>query len=458
MDEGDAVHLLRAAAKIRGAEDLVKMSNSKLARYCTKMKNNPGYIKWFVSTVQYGKRPEDILANPDLFLEFCMSNVYRYLPINSRKILTTLLCVPGQHSQAELVFLTNMEIADLQEGLQEAYRSNMITMNSVAKGSAFFESRYMLSDLAREYLLKHHPAPLTEQKNITKRRNRLNSAAEELRANTQENRYRSFYIAMRSKSDLIVAKYLKDAMTKASYSDYQESEKLLDKARSLAPEYFEVHRVEAFIKAKQGNVSAAKSAYENAVELEPASAPLRLWYGRFLMLSLDDTDGALKQFEVADQLDKNSIDVQIDLARANLYLREFDKARAILDTLLAQDNLQEKEWAFQTIYDLHIQFYSRKADFLVSQNSYIHALDHLKMLKYEYGKCPKVFIGKIRLKLGKVERTLLACINHLSEDKKSDAIEVFSWLKYEISATPKSLNEEKKPDSISVWNARDSNP
>ena len=150
-----------ALAKTRQIPYLEKLSNARLAKYCEKMHQSPGFIRWFASAVQAGKRPEEVLARPDVFLDFCLSNVYKYLSELSKKVLRCMLCVPTPSSQAELSFLTELEFIDLQTAIQQLLTTNMIVMSSSPTGSSF-ESRYTLSDLPREYLLKHHPVDKEE--------------------------------------------------------------------------------------------------------------------------------------------------------------------------------------------------------------------------------------------------------------------------------------------------------
>src|SRR5207245_2141925 len=102
---------------------------------------NPGFIKWFVSAVQAGSRPEDALGNPDVFLDFCMSNVYTYLSNESRTLLRSMVVVPGSRSQAELAFLNDFDPLALRKGLQQLLTTNMVVMSSIARGASY-ESRY----------------------------------------------------------------------------------------------------------------------------------------------------------------------------------------------------------------------------------------------------------------------------------------------------------------------------
>ena len=105
LSADEAVQLIRSLAKVRGVGGLLNMDNRKSSeRYCQRMNKNPLWLKWFVSGVQAGVRPEDLLAKPDDFLEFSMSNVYEYLSDGSRNVLQTMQVVPGKKSQAELSF------------------------------------------------------------------------------------------------------------------------------------------------------------------------------------------------------------------------------------------------------------------------------------------------------------------------------------------------------------------
>jgi predicted transcriptional regulator len=183
MDQSDATLLLRALAKVRGAGDLVCMPNAKLSKYCARMKNNPGWIKWFVSAVRAGRRPEEVLANPSTFFEFCMSNVFDYLSDDSREVLKALLCIPGRLTLAELAFVGDLDVPRLQQSIQELLRTNMVIMSCAPRGLSF-ESQYELSELARDYLAREHSPDGQEIKAFTKRKHQLVAAGEAVRSDT----------------------------------------------------------------------------------------------------------------------------------------------------------------------------------------------------------------------------------------------------------------------------------
>lgn len=389
MTGSESIQLLRASANLRKTSTLVKTSNDQLGKYCKRMKYNPGYIKWFVSAVQTGRRPEEVLANPDIFLDDCLSNVHNYLSPNSKTILSSMQCVSGQLSQAEMAFINNIETIELQRSLHQLLSTNMVIMNSVPVGSSY-ETTYELSELAREYLAKHHPIPTRTFEQFKKKKNQLMSAKEKLKGDLRVNPYSVNSISMPSKGNVIIAISLKQALDAVRKKDFTQASGLIDKAKKLAPEYYEVHRCEGFIKDSEGNYSAAKNAYEAALELEPKSAPLRYWYGGFLLRSLDDTDGALYQFQEALKLDSNSIEIAIEIARVSMYVYAFKDAERIFTGI--DIDAVSSEWVIRKYYDLYLQFFHRKGEMLLEQKDFQNALYCYEEMVKLYNKIPHKFI------------------------------------------------------------------
>jgi hypothetical protein len=113
-----------------------------------------------------------------------------------------MLCVPGQRSQAELAFITEMKGLDLQSALQQLLTTNMVVITSIPSGSSF-TSQYGLADLPREYLSKYHPPTSDERSIFTKRRRQLAAAEEEAKSSQRTKSYLPKNIFMRSSSDFI---------------------------------------------------------------------------------------------------------------------------------------------------------------------------------------------------------------------------------------------------------------
>jgi len=290
--------------------------------------------------------------------------------------------------------------------------------------------------MSREYLGKHHPAPAQIHKQYNQRKQQLISTVEEIKASKRDNPYIYASIDIRSKSDFVVAKYLKGALDAARSKiskRFTDADEMLAKAKHLSPGYFEVYRVEAQVRDFQENFPAAKTAYEVAIELEPNHAPLRFWYGGFLMRKFDDNDNALENFREAEKLDSNSSEIKLEIARANLYLRNFEIAKEIIDGLLTRKNLSEIN--VRKSYNLYFQFFHRKADYLLQQRCNMDALSCIESLKREYERCPQNLIDtEIRRKVAKATFTAKRLVSTLqSTDSSELALSLYDWFKEEFS-------------------------
>lgn len=432
----EAVHLLRALAKNRRITYLEKLSSAKLAVYCEKMHLSPGFIRWFVSAVEAGRRPEEVLARPDIFLDFCLSNVYKYLSDLSKKVLRCMLCVPAPSSQAELSFLTELDFLDLQTAILQLLTTNMIVMSSLPTGSSF-ESRYALSDLPRDYLLKHHPVDKEEYAVFSKRKQQMISQGEQILAEVRTNPFGTSTIDIRSKSDLIVARYLIDAIAETERGNFSRANAAVVKARELAPEYFEVWRVEGIVHRAEQNFPAALQAYQAAMELEPRSIKVRHALGRFFLLTLGEHDAAIEQFDAALSLDSHCVEVQLDLVRAYLYSMRFEEARRLLDGVMAKTSGMTKAGHLGKSYDLHLQYFTRKAEFHHSvEHDTAAALREYENLFVAFRTIPPSSVDEhIRKHLAKASPTASRCENDLPIEERGRIEPIVTWLSEFKSST-----------------------
>ena len=391
LKQDEALQLLRALAKARDVTSLVKTTNKQLEIYCSRLKHNPGFIKWFVSSVQTGLRPEEALGNPDTFLDFCMSNVYRYLSEPAKHVLDCMMTVPNKQGQAELSFLADFEPLKIQQALQELVSANMILMVSVPQDGSYY-SQYRLDSLTQTYLNKHHPVASDAFQRVLGKKRQLVSLTEAAHAKKGDP-FSPYMIATRSRSDFVVAKYLQDALQHIKRNEWVKADEHIEHARSLSPDYFEVHRVEAWKFYQQKNMPAARTSYEAAIELNPASVPLRLWYGGFL-LQIDETAEAYEQLSNGLRLDGSSMPIQIELARVSLYLRRFDEATPLLERCVEAADGLVSERQRRKAWDLLFQVHRRKADLAILNQAYYDALCSCREFRKAYETCPRGLIDQ----------------------------------------------------------------
>lgn len=371
----EATQLLRATAKVRECGRLVAMPDSKLLEYCKRMRNSPLHIKWFVSAVQAGQRPEAVLADERLFLQFCLSNVFNVLSDNARKLIRTLLSLGGSYTVAELSFLTSMDQTTLLQAIGELTRTNMFFSVSTPTDTSF-ETKYELSQLARAYLARFYPVNKEEQQRLLLHKQKLVSAGEQITSETKKNPLSASSIHCRTRSDWVIAKYLRDALSQIRSDQVELALELIEEAKSLAPDFSEVHRIEAFAYAKSGNLTSAYDSYERALEFAPNSAVTHMLFGGFLLRDVHDTESALAQFQIASSLCPDRPEPKIEYARACLYLRKFEEAKQAIAEL--ESKPQKHEVLAKKITDIHLQLLTRQADYYESTQQPTKALEALQ--------------------------------------------------------------------------------
>nr|WP_269836432.1 NB-ARC domain-containing protein [Rheinheimera soli] len=440
IEESYASQLLRTVAKIRGVDALSKLSENILRSYANRMHRNPSYIKWFVSSVQTGLNPETVLQNSDEFLDFCMSNVYQYLSHNAQRMTKSMLCAQGLRDMPELTYLNDFEAIQTQKAIQELMTTNMLSQSSITKGASV-KTTYQLSELARAYLGKHHRPSQAFQKEIRDKRNKLNSMFEDQMSRRKGNKYSPENINFRDKSDRVIARKLYDAKNHILNSEHDIAFEILQDAQRLAPDYFEVARFMAYFHQKSGNYSDAREQYELAIVLSPKSSQLHYWFGKFLLQDEENVDEAVEQFRIAHELDSQSIEVSLALARGYLFQHEFNETQKILDVL--SDTISGADTHLEKMYfDTEIQVLYRRSDDLCKSGDYENSIIYMEKMRHKFDELHEKYKDKhIRQKLRKCNYTLSKIEKSGDASLSARARIVLNWVESE-SASPHSTLAE----------------
>lgn len=381
----EAVSLLRTYARIRGQQKVVSTHNSKLDEYCRQMNNNPAFIKWFVGAIVSGRRPEEILANSQVFLDYCMSNVYSYLTKEAKQILKSMMCIPRDLNQAELAYINKVDSTELQRSLQELTTTNMVSMISIPRGITF-ESKYQTTEFARKYLSMHHPVKNEEFKQFKHRSNQLIADSESINDITSGNQFSSKFIRARSKNDMLLIRHLLEAQNASKVKNFDKATALVAEARNLDPGYFEVKRVEATILMFQGLTSSANDAYLASIELDPSQPHCHYWYALFLVKFLSENEEAIKHLEIASKQAPSAFEVKFEMAKVLMYQKRYSESLKILEAILES----EIPILQMTIsYDVLIQNHYRQGEDAMDEDRFLDACAHYRDAFYAYQRCPE---------------------------------------------------------------------
>ena len=430
IEESFASQLLRSIAKVRGVDALAKIEEKVSRRYVSRMHRNPSYIKWFVSCVQTGKAPESVLQNSDLFLDFCMSNVYDFLSPSAQQLTSSLLCAPGLKDVAELAYLNDFDSLEIQKSIQELMATNMLSQVSMSKGASI-KTTYELSELARSYLGKHHKPTQKFQKSIRDKRNKLNSLFEQQISRRNGNIYSIKNVKFRDKSDRIIVKMLMDSFGYIGAGKHDKAFSILEEAHRLAPDYFEVARFLAYFHQKSGNLNDARKQFELAIVLSPDTPQLHYWFGKFLLHEEENVDDAVEQFELANKLDRKSVDVALSLARGYLFQQKFDRTEIVLREI--ESSIENSELHHKKMfYDTKVQIHYRTADALSKEGKYGESLSAFEKMVNSFDSLDESFKDNhMRKKLKKSEYTLNSLLKNLNGEDQAKVKDFGKWLETE---------------------------
>jgi len=305
LTDDESHQLLRTVARIREVTAVESLGDPDLRNLASKIAGHPLYIKWFVSGVQAGRRPEELLSDNSLLLDFCMSNVYEFLHDDAQSVLQCMQVLPDEKRQAEVAFLVSFDAQTAQSALLQLLTTNFVHMESQTQHHGL-ETTYQLSEFGRTYLDKQHPVSSERRRVFLERYAEMREMGWRLQAENTASPYDSHTVNVRDSGDFSTARLLRDAITALERAEYDEALGFCREAQVLSPMYSESWRVEALVQAALPNVNAARTAFERAVELDPGSATLNFLFGTFLSEARVDVDGAVRYLRKAAQLDRDN--------------------------------------------------------------------------------------------------------------------------------------------------------
>ncbi|MFJ3206017.1 NB-ARC domain-containing protein [Streptomyces sp. NPDC086989] len=327
LSDDDSARLLRAVARVRGVKALQGLPAPAVNQMVKSMKGHPAYIRWFVAGVQAGKRPEELLHNNDLVLDFCMSNVYEYLSGEAKSVLRSMQVLPGRRSQAELAFFNDYSANAIQSSLLELMTTNFVQMQGASAGHTS-ETTYELTDFGKQYLDKRHTVKSLERQLFENRSKQLTALGVTLQAESTASPYEPNTIDIRGSGDFSVARLLREALRYYERGQFDSALLSCREGQRLAPGYHESWRIEAFVQTARRDTLSARAAYERAHELEPNSATLNYLYGAFLVDEGMDLDLGLNLLQKAAHADQVPPAVIIQIVWAHIQLQDYESAIA----------------------------------------------------------------------------------------------------------------------------------
>ncbi|EAE6633177.1 hypothetical protein BGC76_15745 [Listeria monocytogenes] len=192
--------------------------------------------------------------------------------------------------------------------------------------------------MAKDYL-KTYRVPNTEFiKDVTKKRQVLNRMLQEIKTKNEADPYnpRSLFSNLKNENTKIASYYLINALEHSSKRDWENAENMIKKAENVAPDYFEVYKIKAFINAESGNLMDAITSYRIAIEnahddIEKAS--VCYLFSVFYTIKIQDYIMAKELIEEAQKYAGKEPRITLERGRVHMYLGEFEKALEIFESI-----------------------------------------------------------------------------------------------------------------------------
>jgi len=292
LSEAESIILIRQFGNIKKSELLNKLPNRKLVEIAKKLHYNPLALKWFVNTVETGVNPDEVLVKKDDLLNFCLSNVYSKLHENAKKLIDTILASRKSLNEAELIFLSDLPSIILRKALNDLFATTFITREIENKFSNP-EIRYTIPDFAKEYLLKRYPIKPSFIREIDGKLKSLSKKTDQIIRVSGYNEFGVNAITIRNPTEKVTARLLTEALKFSKMGKLEKSLSKIDEAKSILPNYSEVYRVSAFVKAAFNDYLGAENDYKLGCELDGDNPRLLYFYSGFLYYRLNDTESAI---------------------------------------------------------------------------------------------------------------------------------------------------------------------
>ena len=341
LSEVESTRLIREIARIRNSETLMRLPQSTLVEISEKLFFNPLAIKWFVSTVEMGISPAEVLSNKDDLLNFCLTNVYENLSDGAISILNTIRASRRKLTTGEIIYLSSFTPLEVRKYLIELFKTTLINREIVDVNK--LEELYIyISDFAKEFLSKKYQIAPDYIKAITKKYRNLEDGLKDIKKVSKYNEFNINALSFETPNQRIAAKFLSEALYFSKASNFDKALQKVTEAKNIDPNYFEVYRVGAFIKATQGDLLSAEEDYQLGLEIAPKNLRLLFYYAQFSLFMLEDSEQALRYAEKVYEEHPAHPMTALLFARCYSSMKEFNKAIKILKNLQTSVELDSK--------------------------------------------------------------------------------------------------------------------
>ncbi len=408
LDKQDTIIYFRELSKYYGL-DLHKRSDNAIFEITgNALYSNPLSIKWYISGIFNGMNEKILLSHKEELISFCISNVFEKLGSISKKILQIFLLEKKRLSYGAIDYYVNTDDVSLRESINELLSTYMIS--SVV-------GEFIMNDMSREYISINYPPNNDLVIEILKKRKELKVIMQNVKILSEQAMFNPQSICANLSDDdkQLATYYLQNALAFSKNKKWEESKLQCEKAMNIAPNFFEIYKIKAFIEAERGEYYGAISNYEIALskcESTKEKAIVCFLFSVFYAIKMQDLDNALEYIEKADNYIPNNIEILLEKARVYMFLGKYEEAETLLNTVESLDNNPVLRTQ-NIIASRYAELYRRKAEVLEHR-------DYERKLKYYQDGIEKLNrVQELDIKSGITLVSLLHDLSYLYFDKNA---------------------------------------
>lgn len=264
LSDRDSLQLFNQFVRARKISGLSRLSGDTRIRVVHELRYSPLAIKWFALAVEAGNDPLDLIRRQDELLEFCVRSVYRDLSGSAQQVLVALAVLSRPLTTDELVVLLDKSMDEISTGVQELMRGSLVHRESAGVGDGLL-LQIVLTDTATQFLSRRIQPDEQVQRQLQSRDREFRETQERRAADMAARSLAPVVVRQRNDADAPTCTVLRQALLLAKKgADREGVYEKIDLARRMNPDFWEVDRVEGFIRDSYGDLAAATACYERA--------------------------------------------------------------------------------------------------------------------------------------------------------------------------------------------------
>lgn len=259
----DALHLLNRMIRSRQVPSLKGLSEAARLSIVETFKANPLAIKWFVLSCEAGKSVQQIREHRADFLDYCIKSVITSVSNPAKEILGILAVANRSVALDALIAMTKLVPDVVFTAVTELVQSALVTTTMVSFEPPSEELE--ISPSVSEYIQLANFFAADELEAIETLLDSVDKDESKRQLELETRMLSPWAIEVQTGSQTSIANMLRQAMRASSSKDPDKALQLVTSARKMDETYFEVDKVEAWIRSFSDSHEASVRLYQSSI-------------------------------------------------------------------------------------------------------------------------------------------------------------------------------------------------